>query len=218
MRFHTVAMGGTFDVSGTPELRVYDLAEDEVVGTVEVRPAARVLAVDDGLVYVDDGDGVYTFEEGAGWTAFARMSTEGLLDAAGDTSVFRLDAGTLLVTHSGSVAGVVLAGVGAQLAPEGDYLLTSDGAGGRVRIFDTLSAQEIDTGLPRDAQVVAAKLGGHRVATYLVLKDGDDPDDRSESLVGTLELTACPVLDPGLFTTCTVSRTLPSNVPWALAQ
>lgn len=210
------------DASGSPALHVYDLAERTEVATFELDEPMRVLALERGVVYLAGADGAYAFEHATGWAALGRVSPDGLLDVAGEGRVFQRDPESILMAHESIDATVSGPGVGAQLSPEGDYVLTrarSDRSRlGRVRLYDTRSGGELDTGLAPDAEVLTAKLGGHGVATYLVLVKRDDPSQRSASVVDIVELTTCQVLDPGLFTTCTVSRTFPSNLPWALAQ
>lgn len=231
-RLGTQAKGGAFavsdedglaawvDVRGAPELHVYDLAAREDVATLEVDESLRVLAIDEGVVYVAGDEGAFAFERNDGWTALARVSPDGLLDVAGQASVFQTDPQTLLVTHGDPEGGVVLPGVGAQLSPEGDYVLSRDGgARGRVWIFDTITGEEVDTGLVPGAEVAAAKLGGHGLATYLVEQEHFHPEDQLRvSSSGSLELVTCPLVDPALFTTCTVHRTFPRAGTWALAQ
>lgn len=199
------------DVSGSPELRVYDLAEREVVGATEVDDETRVLAIEGRVVYVQSADGAYAFEHGRGWAALARVGPEKLLDVAGVASVFQYGPQVLLVSR-GSELGVGLTrpGTGAQLAPEGDYVLTRAGGSespGRVRIYETIEGEELDTGLTPDAEVRAAKLGGRGRATYLVERGPD-----------SLELVTCPLVAPGYFTSCTVHRTFPRSPSATLAQ
>jgi hypothetical protein len=209
------------DVSGSPELRVYDLATDEVVATTSVEEATRVVAIDDGLVYVAGSDGAYVFEfDGDGWTALARVDPDGLLDVAGGATAFQADPQTVDVVHQDSALGVSVAGVGAQLAPEAGYVLTRGGGpDGPVRIFDTFTGKEIDTGLAPDAQVSAAKLGGRGLATYLVELAQDDPVDGPRlSNSGSLQLVTCPLGPPGRRSTCSVHLTFPKSTSWTLEQ
>ncbi|MDP2773483.1 MAG: hypothetical protein Q8O61_07975, partial [Nocardioides sp.] len=206
------------DPRGTDELHIYDLAEREEVTTQEVGDQTRVVAIDSATVHVSGPEGAYGLESSPGWTALARLGPDRLLDAAGDALVFQDGSVSLLVAHGRS--SVEVPGVGAQLAPEGDYVLTRVGdAQGRVRIFDAITGQEIDTGLAPVAEVYAAKLGGRGRATYVVEVEQDDADDGPRAPgSGSLELVTCPLLDPGLSTTCTVHGSFPSSTPWALEQ
>lgn len=229
----TQAPDGSFDASaqsglvawvdpgGADELRVYDLGEREEVASQEVGERTRVLAIDDDQVYVTGPDGTFAFESATGWTALARVASDGLLDVAGEARVYAYGSRGLLLTHGEAEVGLARPGAGAQLSPDGDYVLTrtdDGGEGGTVHIYDTLAGQEIDTGLAPGARVYAAKLGGG-VATYFVELEQDDPDDGPRlSSSGSLQLVTCPLVDPGLAATCTVHRTFPRSSAWALEQ
>lgn len=229
-RLGTQAPDGTFaasaedglvawvDPGGADELHVYDLAAREEVTSQVVGDLTRVVAVDSATVHVAGPEGAYGLESSPGWTALVRLGKDRLLDAAGDALAFQDGPTSLLVTHGPS--SIEVPGVGAQLAPEGDHVLTRVAdAQGRVRIFDTVTGQEVDTGLAPDAEVYAAKLGGRGRVTYLVELEQGEPDDGPRlSSSGSLQLVTCPLLDPGLFTTCTVHRTFPRSTPWALEQ
>lgn len=230
----TQAPGGSFaasaqsglvawvDPGGADELRVYDLAEGEEVASQPVGEQTRVLAIDDDLVYVTGPEGTFVFEGSVGWTALARVAFEGLLDVAGGARVFQYGSQGILVTHGDSEVGLTRPGTGAQLSPEGDHVLTRTGGSGvegQVRIYETIEGQEIDTGLAPGAQVYAAKLGGRGLATYLVELEQEDPDDGPRlSNSGSLQLVTCPLVDPGLVSTCTTHRTFPRSSAWALEQ
>lgn len=208
------------DVSDEPELRIYDLAEREVVSSESIGETARVLAMDRRMAFVHDLGESYIWEWLPDWKAMSRTTGPGpVLDAAGGAVAYQQHPQTLLVSHGRSTQELAIPGTGAHLAPEGDYVLTSGEPRGRLRIYETIQGQEIDTGLSPRAEVYAAKLGGRGVATYLVGLEQDDPDDGPRvSSSGSLQLVTCPLLDPGFLTTCTVHRTFPRDTAWALAQ
>ncbi|MCW2850577.1 MAG: hypothetical protein JWM84_241 [Nocardioides sp.] len=212
------------DVAGDPELRLYDVAADEVVATTSVAEATRVLAIDDGRVYVagsDGSDGAFVFEsERESWTALARVSPDGLLDVGGYAAAYQTDPRTVDVAHLQSALGVRVPGTGAQLAPDGAHVLTRHGGPhGPVRIYNAFTGQAIDTGLAPDAEVYAAKLDGRGLVTYLVELAQDEPVDGPRlSNSGSLQLVTCPLGRPGEVSTCTVHLTFPRSTTWALEQ
>ena len=207
------------DVGG--ELRVGDLAAGEVVTSVAVEGATRVLAIDDRRVYVDLPDGAFALEwDGGSWQALARVEPEGLLDAAGGTSVHRVGAGRVAVVREGSAGVLRIPGATARLAADGDHVLTrAAGADGRVRIFDTVTGREVATGLDPGAEVLAARLGDDDVATYLVGQPSADPDEGLRiSSVGSIQVVTCPIPAPGADTTCTVRVSFPRLTASVLEQ
>ncbi|WP_193611769.1 hypothetical protein [Nocardioides lijunqiniae] len=209
------------DVAGEPELRVYDLAADEVVTSVPVAAATRVLAIDDGRVYVAGPDGAFVLEwEDESWSALARVSPDGLLDVAGFAAAHQADPQTVDLVHLQSGLDVSVPGTGAQVAPDGAHVLTRQGGpGGPVRLYDAFTGREVATGLAPGAQVYAAKLDGRGLATYLVELAQDDPADGPRlSNAGSLQLVSCPLEDPGEESTCTVHLTFPKSASWVLEQ
>lgn len=208
-----------------PELRVYDLLARELVGRTELASGdeAAVLAIDDTSVFYVDGASSYEYDLGVGGLTTARPP--GLLDVARGTRVYQTDPESIQMSRDseGVRTDRFQPGRGAQLSPEGDYVLTriDDGGSrlGQVRIYDTRTGEEIDSGLPLDAEVFAAVLGGGGVATYLVELAQDEPDDGPRlSNSGSLQLTTCLVPEPGVAATCAVELTFPRSSTWALAQ
>jgi hypothetical protein len=111
------------DVSDEPELRVYDLAEREVVSSESIGETARVLAMDGRMAFVYELGESYVWEWLPGWKAMSRTTGPGpVLDAAGGAVAHQMDPETLFVSHGTSTRGLAIPGAGAHLAPEGDYV------------------------------------------------------------------------------------------------
>ncbi|MCD4535572.1 hypothetical protein LRP67_15885 [Nocardioides sp. cx-169] len=209
--------GGDDDAA---ELRVLDVASGELVAAAPVREPARVIAVDAGVVYVEDAAGFSSLQAGAGNPgALVLMGRPGLLDAAGPTLVYQLP-GAVEISRIGAGSGTVVPGFGGQLSPEGDYLLTREGGPeGPVRIFDTLDGTEVDTGLAPGAEVLAANLDRRGVATYFVGRPSADPDEGLRiSSAGSVLVVTCPLSDLVAQVTCTTRVSFPRILPSALAH
>ncbi|WP_134741554.1 hypothetical protein [Nocardioides sp. 503] len=209
------------DVTGDPELRVYDLAEGKRVASASVAKGTRVLAIDDGRVYVAGSDGAFVLEwEGGSWSVLARVSPDGLLDVAGYAAAYQSDPQTVDVVHLQSALGVSVPGTGAQLAPDGAHVLTRRGGpDGPVRIYNAFTGEPVDTGLAPSAEVYAARLDGGALATYVVeLAQADPVDGPRLSNSGSLQLVTCALGRAGRASTCTVHLTLPASTSWVLEQ
>lgn len=212
------------DVSGSPELVVYDLSAREVVGRADLEPdgSSIVLAIVDGLVYFTDGPLAYAYDVADDFVDEVEIPR--LLDAAGETRVYQSDPQSIQMAHDGTAVTQYELGTGARLSLDGELVMTrtDDGRGslGTLRIYETRTGIELDTGLPLRAQVFSFGFAADAsTATYLVELAQPDPDDPPRlSNSGSLQLTTCSIPGPGESASCEVELTFPRSTAWALAQ
>lgn len=236
-RIGTQRRDGTFQVSAedglvawidqgrTPGLRVHDLDAGEVVGerALGTDEDVDVVALDDGVAYYVERGRNYAFD--VEQADVVEVASPPVLDVAGG-AVARQDDGdavSLASPRDREDRIVTVPGVGAELSPDGELVLTRTvnpvGEVGTLRLYDARSAIELDTGLSSTAEVYAAHLGAGGVVTYLVELAQPDPDDGPRlSNAGSLQLTACEAPRPDGGTTCEIVLTFPRSTSWALAQ
>lgn len=211
------------------ELRVWDLAADEVVGT---QPLADdedvdVVALDAGVAYYVEQGRSLAYD--VAQDDVAELADPRVLDVEAGAVARQEPDGVLSVASPRDVEDriVRVPGLGAQLSPDGSWVLTRTVEPRTeqvtVRLHDTLQAREVPTGLGERAVVFAASVLEGGAATYLVELEQDEPDDGPRlSNSGSLQLTTCtaPRARPGRVAapTCEVVRTFPRSTTWALAR
>lgn len=142
-----------------------------------------------------------------------------LLDVSSATRVFQDDPESIRMEQSFFSTVTTALGVGAQLSPDGDHVLTRTGDGvssyGTVRVYDTRSGDEVATGLTAEDVAVAAAFARDGSVTYVIARAEDRPSaDRfvRQSFSGALELRSCAVGG----TDCAVLAKFPSTGSMAL--
>ena len=236
-RIGTQRRDGTFQVSaedglvawveqsGTPELRVHDLVAGEVVGQrgLGADEDIDVVALDDGVAYYVERGRNYAFD--VEQVDVVELASPKVLDVAGGAVARQDDVGAVSLASPRDREDriVTVPGVGAELSPDGELVLTRTinpvSEVGTLRLYDARSAVELDTGLSSTATVYAAHLRAGGAATYLVELEQPDPDDGPRlSNAGSLQLTACDAPRPDVETPCEIVLTFPRSSTWALAQ
>jgi len=213
------------DQSDGPQLRVYDLDTGEIVGEqgLGTDEDIDVVALDSRTAYYVERGRNYAYEIDGG--DVVELASPRVLDVARGAVARQDEAGTVSLASPRDQEDriVTVQGLGAELSPDGELVLTRTvdptTEVGTPRLYDALSSEELDTGLSTTATVYAAHLGVAGAATYLVELEQPDPDDGPRlSNAGSLQLTSCRAPRPGLATPCEVVLTFPRSTTWALAQ
>ncbi|GAA2144143.1 hypothetical protein GCM10009844_17360 [Nocardioides koreensis] len=187
-----------------PRLVVYDLEAAEVLATRDLPyrgprwgsldEGSHPIAVDGNQVYYAGQDGDW----GWGPDGTGLVDVDGLLDVSAATIVKAAGADRIRIVQPFFSVDYVRTGVGAQLSPGGEHVLTrAPGGGGRfgkVLIYDTRSGERIWTGVRPQDVVVAATLGSDGSVSYVVAHGPDQPqgtDFVRLSFTGPYELRTC---------------------------
>lgn len=184
-----------------PVLVLYDLTSRQRLRTVAPTDPAHEsatelvpIAIDQDLLYYRSGSQSYAVApRGAPEEIGA-----GLLDVSSATRVFQADAESIRMEQSFFSTVTAGLGVGAQLSPHGDFVLTrtaDDGTSyGTVRVYDSRSGDELPSGLTSDDVAIAATFGSEETVTYIVARAEDRASADGfvrQSFSGALELRTC---------------------------
>ncbi|GEP37178.1 hypothetical protein NPS01_08410 [Nocardioides psychrotolerans] len=213
------------DESDDRELRVWDLAAGEVVGTVPLSDDEDidVVALDAGVAYYVERGRSQAYDVAA--DDVAEVASPRVLDVEGGAVARQESDGAISIASPRDLQDriVTVVGLGAELSPDGAWVLTRsvEEDTGQVtrRLYDAQQNAEVDTGLDAGAVVFDASVLEGGAVTYLVELAQEDPDDGPRlSNSGSLQLTSCETPRPGLEPTCEVVLTFPRSTTWALAQ
>lgn len=198
--------------NGASELVVYDLTGRDVLARTPVPEGTEPIAVHLDTIYYRTPGGDLAWSPPYG--APESLDRDGMLDIAGGTRVLELGMGAIEMVQPFFNVSFVRPGRGAELSPDGDFVLTRTedpgSAYGAVRVYDTRSGDEVSSGLSEADLAVAARLGESRTISYVVARAEDRPraeDFLRLSTLGPLELRTCD-LDTG---ECVRHATFPST-------
>lgn len=195
------------DVEGSPELVVHDTLGSREVARRPVDQGVRPVALDqDRFYYMQDGrpwSWTYPFEPGI-------EPGDELLDVASAVRASEFSGASVLVSQPLFDIEVTVPGVGAQLSPDGDFVLTrvDFGLPDEVRIYLAATGESLPTGIDDGEIALAATFGDDHTVTYLVAQRAHTPEGGdfvrlSES--GPHLLRTCD-LDAEALTCATVSQ------------
>lgn len=184
---------------GAPEVVAYDLTSRSTIARAGLKGDAaesEPIAIDQDRVYFATPDGEYEWQPLSGDPV--PVAPDGLLDVSSATRVFQVDPETIRIRQPLFDIVIDRLGKGARLSADGNYVLTrtdnDQSMYGTVRIYDTRSGNEIESGLSVHDLAIAAQLGPRDTVTYVVARadDGSEPDEFLRlSLSGPLELRTC---------------------------
>jgi len=205
-----------------PVLVLYDLTSRQRLRTITPPDPERESATPLRPVAIDQ-DRLYFASEHESFSVTPDGEPERiegqLLDVSSATRVLQDDPESIRMEQSFFSTVTTALGVGAQLSPDGDHVLTHTGdevsSYGTVRVYDTRSGDELATGLTAEDVAVAAAFAPDGTVTYLIARAEDRPSaDRfvRRSFSGALELRTCAIGG----TDCAVVAKFPSTGSMAL--
>jgi len=189
-------------------LVVYDVVDREVRATLDLPvggprhdqlpEGSHPIALDRETLYYADQQGDWRLRPP--YDSPEKVDAGGLVDVASAVVLRQLGPRTLdVVQPFFSVDHRLRGSAGAELSPDGSYVLTRLGATpqdstGAVRIYDARSGAAVWTGLRRGDQVLATSLGPGDLATYALAHRPDQPKAGEYvrmSFTGPYELRTC---------------------------
>lgn len=183
-----------------PVLVLYDLTSRHEVRTVsptgsQEEPLTAV-AIDQDILYYRSGEQSYA----ATPNGTSQQLAPGLLDVSSATKAFQSDLESIRLEQSFFSTVNAALGVGAQLSPDGNYVLTHTAADnssyGTVRVYDTRSGDEVVPILGVGDVAIDAALGSDQTVSYLIARAEDRPSADGfirQSFSGALELRTCVI-------------------------
>ena len=156
------------------------------VGTTEVDPGSRVLAVDGHDVYYQDGAGAHAFTPGVTPAPVRPISPARLLDVRSRIQVFQFDDTSLLIIQPYFSTIYRVRGQGAELSPDGNLVATTL-PDGEVALYNTASGLRVVSGLRDGDDVLALSPRQDFTVAYVVTPESPAPGHE-------LELRTCRVL------------------------
>jgi hypothetical protein len=175
--------------TGTGKLMVEQAATGDVVGTAEVGPAARVIAVDGNQVYFVDTSGQHVYTPGTDPQLRPNLPGD-LLDVRAQMTAFQGDRATIKVSPSFYSVVHDLPGLGAQLSPDGK-LVASRLPDGEVALYDTTSGNRLVSGLGDHEEVVTFAPGRDFTINYVVAPGARTPAHELQLRTCQLRTTIC---------------------------
>jgi hypothetical protein len=176
-----------------PEVVVSEVTTGRRVAKVSVGPEARVVAVDDQVVYYVDAAGAHSLVP-AGSPGFRMVNPRDLLDVRSRIQVFQLDPDTIDVVQSYFSVEYHLPGRGARLSPDGTVVGTRlPGTDGEVALYDARSGQAFLNGLTDDDSVLDFAPGDLGTVAYVLAPDGLTPGRELQLRTCDLRTTLCHI-------------------------
>ncbi|HEU5038204.1 MAG TPA: sigma factor-like helix-turn-helix DNA-binding protein [Nocardioides sp.] len=157
-------------------LVVWSIGLDEELGSLDVAPGTRLIAIDQDRVYAAVEAGTFSWPPTQ--DAVEPITEPGLLDVATATRVYQRGRSIEMVQPFFSVS-FTRRGEGAMVSPGGNYVLTrapgpwTPGTPYVPLVYDTRSGDRLPSGVRPDERVVDAAFGDNHDINYLVSKVGD---------------------------------------------
>jgi hypothetical protein len=158
-------------------LVVWSVGAGEEVGSIDVAPDTRLIAIDQDRVYAEDASGAFTWEPTE--SSPERLPEGDLADVGSATRVYQRGSRIEMVQPFFTVS-FIRPGEGAVVSPGGNFVLThAPGASGvpgspyTPRIYDTRSGDRIPSGVSSHEVVVDAAFGNNHQIDYLVADVSD---------------------------------------------
>lgn len=201
---------------GSPELVVYDLTSRQVLArrplpdesSQSLDEGAYPIALDGDTLYYATRDGDWEWTPPDGEPQPINPDNR-LLDVATATRVSQVASETVEIVQPFFNVAFRVAGAGAQLSPDGVYVLTRSAPPGSsdpfatVLLYDARSGDKLRTGLRHQDVAVAATLGPDDEVTYVIANRDDVPDAGEfvrTSFSGPYELRTCHIGERTCFT------------------
>ena len=187
------------DADGPPELVVEDTILRREIARLPVGEGAQPVAVDqDKVYYVEDG-AAYAWTVGD--EAPAREPRDDLLDVASAVRVTRFSETSILITQPLFDIELTVPGVGAEVSPDGDHVMTrvDFGLPDELRIYEAANGDQVDLGVSRADVAVAAAFGPDDTVSFVLARREHSPESvefMRLSNTGPLTLRTCD-LDTG---------------------
>lgn len=175
------------------------------------------IAIDQGVVYFAAQDGDYRWPVREAEPQRILSDQQFLLDHQGGVEVTRppyADGDKIHFRPAGRDSSYTRAGNGAQLSPDGRYLIPF-GPHYRVRVYDTSTGNLVPTGLATDRPVMTVAFGPDNTATYLLGHPAEPADSEPVDGIflrapsGPFDLVTCRIRTQE----CAVSVRNASDIP-----
>jgi hypothetical protein len=183
-----------------PTLVVKEAATGNPVRSFSVDPGARVVAVDGNAIYYSDAEGAHVVPSPS--RDVVPFGPAALLDVRSRIRASQIAKDTIEVVQSVFSESFDVPGRGAQLAPDGVFVVTHDPDTGELTLYDNRSGDRLPTGLADGDEVVAVSPGARLTIAYVVRPVGATADD-------DLELRTCDLSR----NECVVQARIPSGGP-----
>ena len=178
---------------GAGTLVVKQAATGDTVGTADVGPGARVVAVDGNQVYFVDAAGTHVYSPGSDPELRPFLPGE-LLDVRGRIMAFQGDPATIKVSAMFYSAVHDVPGRGAELSPDGMLVVSRlPGSDDEVGVYDTASGQALADGLAEDDAVLAFAPRDARTIAYVIAEHGLTPGRELQLRTCDLTTTLCRI-------------------------
>ncbi len=172
----------------SPDLVVHDTISRHELARRPVSTGTRPIAIDQDRLYFN--------EKGESWSwqlpdiPPALVPGADLYDVAAAVRVLRAAPGTMQIRQPLLAIDVVVPGQGAELSPDGAYVLTRVDLAEPdiVRIYDSETGDPVDSGIDDADIALAAAFGPDSTVTYVVAERGSETDDGDLHRVSNLRL------------------------------
>ena len=187
------------DADGEPALIVFDTIGRREVARLPVDPGALPIAVDQDKVYFSQGDQSYAWT--AGQKEPGSEARDGLLDVSSAVRVTRFSDSLIMITQPLFDIELTVPGTGAQVSPDGDYVMTRVDFDfpDETRIYSAATGNQVDLDVSDLDVAVAAGFGPDDTVTFVLARREHSPDGEEYmrlSNSGPLTLRTCD-LDVG---------------------
>jgi hypothetical protein len=182
---------------GQPTLVVKEAATGNLVRRFAVDTGARAVAVDGNAIYYSDAEGAHVVPSPS--RDVVPYGPAPLLDVRSRIRASQVSKDTVEVVQSVFNESFDVRGRGAQLAPDGAFVVTHDPDTGEVTLYDNRSGERLPTGLADGDEVVAVSPGARLTVSYVVRPAGAASED-------DLELRTCDFRTP-----CVVRAEIPGG-------
>lgn len=164
------------DADGSPGLVVFDTLARREIARLPVAEGAVPIAIDQDKIYYSQG------REAFAWTTGQEEPTreprDELLDVSSAVRVTRFSDSSVMITQPLFDIEVTVPGVGAQVSPDGDHVLTRVDfeQADEVRVYEAATGDQVQLDISSLDVAVAAGFGPDHTVTFVMARREHSPE------------------------------------------